>query len=195
MSHRQSRCMLASKKMYIQADALTPALLSFFYSKLQLPVTFQSWFLLTQLHVWMCQSRLRQQGSDGQLMSKALLDMLTTDLELKLWATGVNNPRVQDKYMHELLSTHYGCSLAYDEGYEGSDALLASALWRNIFSMDEQVDPQRLHDLVRYVRFQTGRVFKIPEEKLVMGEVKWSLPPPLVQPNPTVITSPQSKSQ
>lgn len=38
--------------------------------------------------------------------------------------------RKYDKKLHELLSAHYGLVLAYDEGFERGDALLASALWR-----------------------------------------------------------------
>jgi hypothetical protein len=88
--------------------------------------------MVTQLHVWMCQTRLRSEGSDGKIMHASILDHFTTDLELKLSASGLDNVRLFEKSLHTLLSSHYGSVLAYDEGLETSDAVLASALWRQV---------------------------------------------------------------
>ena len=54
-----------------------------------IPPTFQSWFALTQLHVWMCQSRLRSEGREAKSTLAGLVDHLTTDIEMKLWSAGV----------------------------------------------------------------------------------------------------------
>ena len=143
MATEKSKRHLLSKKLYIQLDRLSPELLQFFYgddanagkpqsndSACGIPRKFQSWFALTQLHVWMLQTRLRDEGKAGQIMHAGLVDHFTTDIEMKLWHAGISNVRVYDRHLHELLSFHYGCVLAYDEGYEAGDPILASALWR-----------------------------------------------------------------
>lgn len=135
MSSEKSRLQLLSKRLYIQLDELSPDLLDFFYGQAcGIPRNFQSWFSLTQLHVWMYQTRLRNEGKSGQVLHAGLVDHFTTDIEMKLWKAGISNVRVYDRHLHELLSFHYGCVLAYDEGYESGDCILASALWRYVFA-------------------------------------------------------------
>lgn len=78
----------------------------------------------------------------------------------------MKNSRTHDRYLHELLSFHYGCVLAYDEGYESNDCIFASALWRNLFTMDQNIEPFQLNKMVQYVRGQMHYLHSIPVEQL-----------------------------
>jgi len=56
-----------------------------------MPFTFQSWFSITQLHVWMCQSKIRTVTQDsGKVLNKALMDNFSSDIELKLRLNNVS---------------------------------------------------------------------------------------------------------
>jgi cytochrome b pre-mRNA-processing protein 3 len=150
-----------------------------------IPQSFQSWFAVTQMHLWMAQSRLRVASSNSsdnkedQQMAKALdgalIDHFTTDIEMKLHQCKVDNVKVFDRYFYQLMSQHYGHSIAYDEGYETGDPVLASALWRNAYSMDKSVRPKNLAYLTYYTRFQMQNVMKCPVEML--KDIQLTAPP------------------
>ncbi|KAL7065183.1 hypothetical protein AAHC03_05114 [Spirometra sp. Aus1] len=44
-----------------------------FVTKLGLPDTFQSWFSLTTLHIWMCLVRLRREGQEGRILKQTFV--------------------------------------------------------------------------------------------------------------------------
>lgn len=160
----------------MRMDRLNAPLLEFFYSNLQMPPTFQSWFSITQMHVWMCQTRLRSEGRDGKVMHASLLDHFTTDLEMKLDAAGISTVRQYEKHLHEFLSAHYGCVLAYDEGYETSDCLMASALWRNVFDLSPTVRAEQIAMLVEYIRAQMHHIHSLSTEQVMDGKVDLPVP-------------------
>ncbi|KAJ3404516.1 hypothetical protein CcCBS67573_g04671 [Chytriomyces confervae] len=122
--------------------------------KFKLADNLQSWFHVTVLHIWMYSSQLKTQGPDGKEMCQEVFATLLLDIEIRLTQAGVRTNL--DRITSELISIYYGQILAYDEGLSlGSDAVLASALWRNIFDANnEEVTAQDLVKLVEYVRIQ-----------------------------------------
>ncbi len=50
----------------------------------QLPDTFQSWFLVLQLHVWLCLVRLRHEGAPGKTAQKQLVTFMWEDVENRI---------------------------------------------------------------------------------------------------------------
>ncbi|BHF64885.1 Ubiquinol-cytochrome-c reductase complex assembly factor 1 [Sparganum proliferum] len=46
-----------------------------FVAKLSLPDTFQSWFSLTTLHIWMCLVRLRREGQEGRILKQTFVKL------------------------------------------------------------------------------------------------------------------------
>ena len=176
---------ISAKNVYLTLDRLSDPVLEFFYDPeyCNMPFTFQSWFSITQLHVWICQSRCRARNDDipediGKQMIQYMLDFMSSDTELKLWSLGASNPVAADKLMRQLISSHFGCSLAYDEGFEHSDAYLASALWRNMFFMDDEVTGRQLALMTFYVRYQMERLFKETSAKQFLNDgFEWTLPP------------------
>ena len=60
-----------------------------FHELCRLPDTFQSWFLVTQLHLWMCLVRFKADGSDGVVMYKQLVTLFWNDVEYRMKIAGV----------------------------------------------------------------------------------------------------------
>ncbi|MED6243893.1 hypothetical protein ATANTOWER_029441, partial [Ataeniobius toweri] len=46
-----------------------------------LPDTLNSWFLVAQLHVWMCLVRMRQEGREGKFMCRYIVHSMWEDVE------------------------------------------------------------------------------------------------------------------
>lgn len=54
-----------------------------------MPNTFQSWFLVAQLHVWLCLVRLKREGRDGEYVIKQLVQFFWKDVEERMRVLGV----------------------------------------------------------------------------------------------------------
>jgi cytochrome b pre-mRNA-processing protein 3 len=65
---------------------------------------------------------------------------------------------VRSKYLKDLFLQWRGVLVSYDEGLVKGDAVLASAVWRNVFSGKEDVDPVRLAMVVAFLRREIARV-------------------------------------
>lgn len=46
-----------------------------FVENLDLPDTFQTWFSLTTLHIWMCLVRLRREGQEGRILKNTFIQV------------------------------------------------------------------------------------------------------------------------
>ncbi len=60
-------------------------------TKCSLPDTFQSWFLVTQLHLWMCMVRAKKEGKDGHYVCQQLVSLFWYDVEHRIKLTGVRD--------------------------------------------------------------------------------------------------------
>lgn len=60
-----------------------------FYEAAGMPDTFQSWFLINQLHVWMCLVRLKPEGKDGRYMYRRMVQIFWDDVEERMKVMGV----------------------------------------------------------------------------------------------------------
>ena len=59
------------------------------YALCGLPDTFQSWFLVTQLHVWLALVRFKREGRDGADLYKHLVTLFWHDVEHRMKLSGV----------------------------------------------------------------------------------------------------------
>jgi cytochrome b pre-mRNA-processing protein 3 len=56
---------------------------------MNLPDTFHTWFLVTELHVWMLMVRLMNEGKEGRLIRNGLVNALWDDVEQRSKQLGV----------------------------------------------------------------------------------------------------------
>lgn len=128
-----------------------------FNKEFKLPDTFNSWFIVTELHVWLLMVRCMAEGADGKLTRNHIVKALWNDSEErgKLLDTNESrvNPKNVKKQMKELVGQFNACIIAYDEGLTGDDRILADAIWRRFFH-SEGNDPEKVEKLVHYVRKQ-----------------------------------------
>uniref|UniRef100_G3T995 Ubiquinol-cytochrome c reductase complex assembly factor 1 n=2 Tax=Loxodonta africana TaxID=9785 RepID=G3T995_LOXAF len=157
-----------------------------FFRRCQIPDTFNSWFLITLLHVWMCLVRMKQEGRSGKYMCHIIVHFMWQDVEQRSKVMGVN-PYILKKNMIFMTDSFYAAVLGYDEGILSDDHALAAALWRSLFSRKCE-DPRHLELLVEYVRKQMQYLDSMNGEDLLLtGEVSWR---PLVEKNPQSILKP-----
>jgi hypothetical protein len=97
-------------------------------STLKTTQEFQDWFALTTLHLWMLSKRLNMQGEVGNDFKVEMVNHLWLDVEIKLAQAGVKTNIT--KTVEDLVSSYQGQCLAYDEGLDCGDAILAAAIWR-----------------------------------------------------------------
>ncbi|XP_030277045.1 ubiquinol-cytochrome-c reductase complex assembly factor 1-like [Sparus aurata] len=62
-----------------------------FFDKCSLPDTLNSWFLVAQLHVWMCLVRMRQEGREGKYMCTYIVHSMWEDVEQRSKIMGVSS--------------------------------------------------------------------------------------------------------
>ncbi|KAM0787582.1 hypothetical protein ACM66B_003652 [Microbotryomycetes sp. NB124-2] len=107
----------------------------FFYEECSLPPSFQTWFSITTLHVWLLQVRLRSLPAPlGRAYIQELVNHYFIDIELRIKGPyNVTQSRLIKGYMNDMLEQYHGSCAAYDEGLVGGDAALAAAVWRNLF--------------------------------------------------------------
>lgn len=141
-------------------------------SQCQLGDTFQSWFAVTTLHMWMLHARLRGEGEMGRQMYSGMVEHFWVDTEKKLHDAGVKH-RVSS-IMKELVDFFHGAGLAYDEGIHYDDRVLATALWRNVFNGSPNTLPSQVYPLLEHTRYQLQRLENLPRSDLLVGKFKFS---------------------
>ena len=62
----------------------------FTFPACSLPDTFQSWFLVAHLHVWLCLVRLKREGKDGSLVIREVVTTFWHDVEQRMRVLGVS---------------------------------------------------------------------------------------------------------
>ncbi|KAL5014162.1 hypothetical protein ScPMuIL_008432 [Solemya velum] len=121
---------------------------------LKLPDTFNSWFLITELHIWLCMVRLAQEGREGRYFRNCLVQAMWSDVNSRSKRLGDSaSLTARREGIKSLGDSFYAALFSYDEGLMGEDRDLASSLWRILFEM-RSVDPKLLEMMVAYVRKQ-----------------------------------------
>ncbi|KAJ1516336.1 hypothetical protein HMI55_002492 [Coelomomyces lativittatus] len=134
-----------------------------------LPDTFQTWFSLTQLHVWMVLVRLRVEDLDQKQNIQFLVDHFFKDVERRIWAVGFALNSVVTRHLKECFSMYTGANIAYNASIFHSDTLLACTLWKNLFQ-GLPVPFESLEVMVHWVRRELNHLEQIPFDKFQKGE-------------------------
>ncbi|TGZ76065.1 hypothetical protein CRM22_000008 [Opisthorchis felineus] len=137
-----------------------------FVETLGLPDTFQSWFSLTTLHMWLCLVRLRQEGIEGQLLKRPFVNLFWLDLKPRLRTFKIL--RRHHWHITAFRMQFFGAILAYDEGFLAhSDTHLTVALWRNLFVSSPTATLGQLEQAVDYVRKNLQHLDNLPSSTLL----------------------------
>lgn len=146
-----------------------------FFEDCELPDTFQSWFIILHLHIWMCLVRLKAEGKDGRYMYRKLVEMMWHDVEERMKNLGkIDSVAVRDN-LRVLTKQFYGLTIAFDEGLLCDDNVLAAALWRNFFHNKKQTDAEVLARMVEYIRKNVQHLETYSRDHLLFqsGKFTW----------------------
>jgi len=144
---------------------------------LNLPCTFNTWAQITFLHMWLLTARFRLFPAEfAPSWHQHLLDHFSFDAERRmieyhaLAASGV-----RQRYLKDLFIQWRGSLAAYDEGVVKGDAVLAGAVWRNIFGGRElrDGDVESIAAVVGYIRHWLRALDKIDDGEVAGGWVEF----------------------
>lgn len=135
--------------------------------------TFNTWAQITFLHMYLLTVRLRCfPAKHAPTWHQHLTDhffQLAEDRMVLLHR--LNSRMVRTKYLKDLYIQWRGLTAAYDEGLMKGDAMLAAAVWRNVCKGDENIDLQRLTEIVSYIRSILAGFDSMTDEVIAQGDI------------------------
>jgi cytochrome b pre-mRNA-processing protein 3 len=149
------------------------------HTELGLKPTFSTWSQVTMLHMYILTTRMRcfPASSTTQTYLQHLLDHFFYDAENRMSVNHNMHARgTRNRYLKDLFIQWRGLLAAYDEGLMKGDAMLAAAVWRNVFKGDEEVDVRKVATVVSYLRRTLKGLEGVPDETVQMGEVVFGDP-------------------
>ncbi|KAK4173941.1 ubiquinol-cytochrome C chaperone-domain-containing protein [Triangularia setosa] len=144
---------------------------SVWHEEMGLLPTFSTWSQVTMLHMYLLVARFRDMPRLQQTtFQDGLVNHFFYEAEAKMdLVHNLTSRVIRQKYLKDLFVQWRGLVLAYDEALaKDSDAVLAGAIWRNLYKADENVDVRRLAAVVSYVRKGIADLAHLREEDLVM---------------------------
>ncbi|KAI8497468.1 Ubiquinol-cytochrome-c reductase complex assembly factor 1 [Branchiostoma belcheri] len=143
-----------------------------FFEACGLPDTLNSWFLIMELHVWMCLVRMKQEGEEGKIVCRWLVYTMWEDVKTRGKAMGVASSQMNES-ISVWTEQFYAMIFSYDEGIICDDRTLAAAVWRTVFNKSCD-DPEKVERLVAYIRKQMQHIDDLDTEQLLKyGKVTW----------------------
>ena len=142
-----------------------------------MPDTFNSWFLVTELHCWMLMTRVMGEGSesgeDGRFLRNCIVESMWTDVQTRAKKLSLDNPSASRAQVQILSEQFQATLINYDEGMSSDDKYLANALWRRFFDMKCE-DFTQLEKLVKYVRKSTKMLDSLNRDDLLQKpKIEW----------------------
>ncbi|THX35367.1 hypothetical protein D6D12_00369 [Aureobasidium pullulans] len=146
------------------------------YEELGLAPTFNTWAQITYLHMYIVTVRLRMfPQQHAHHWHQNLLDHFSYAAEDRMVSLhNIAARSVRNKYLKDLFVQWRGVLAAYDEGLAKGDAVLASAVWRNIFAGDENVDAAAVANVVSYLKKNLRDFDRIADSDIASGDISFS---------------------
>ncbi|PHH84744.1 hypothetical protein CDD83_1466 [Cordyceps sp. RAO-2017] len=120
----------------------------------QLRPSFSTWSHVTMLHLYLLNARVRCLEREAYRgWQQQLVDHFFYECEKKMHLDhNITSSALRQRYLKDIFVQWRGLLLAYDEGLVKGDAVLASAVWRNLFKGAPDVDPRALLAVVGWMR-------------------------------------------
>lgn len=143
---------------------------------LGLKPTFSNWAQITFIHMWMLQVRFRmlpQSHSSVWIQHLTNQAFWSAEDRLVIWHK-FNANSLRQKQLKDMFAQWRAVLLAYDEGLVKGDAMLAAALWRNLMGGREDVDFEKLAQIVGYMRRELKRLDDASHDDVVSGQWRFN---------------------
>ncbi|KAI8959410.1 ubiquinol-cytochrome C chaperone-domain-containing protein [Daldinia sp. FL1419] len=138
------------------------------HEEFKLAPTFSTWSQITMLHLYLVFARLRDlEPEAARSWQRQITDHFFFDAEERMDLThGITSRGLRHRYLKDLFIQWRGLIAAYDEGVIKGDAVLAAAVWRNVFKAREDIDVRSLAAVVSWMRLCLKMLDQIPDEAL-----------------------------
>ncbi len=149
-----------------------------YFIELRLEPTFATWSQVTMLHIYLLSARLRafEPYASGP-WQQHLLDHFFYDAENRMiFYHGMHARGTRNKYLKDMFVQWRGLLAAYDEGLAKGDAVLAAAVWRNVFKASEEVDVRSLAQIVSYMRRALKALDGMTDEQVQQAGLQFGSP-------------------
>ncbi|KAG6076821.1 hypothetical protein E4U15_004930 [Claviceps sp. LM218 group G6] len=136
--------------------------------------SFSTWSHVTMLHLYLLNARVRCfPRDDYRTWQQQLIDHFFFDCERKMHIDhNITSSALRQRYLKDVFVQWRGLLLAYDEGLVKGDAILASALWRNLFKGSPDVDPRALCAVVGWMRSCLYELEGVPDHQFAEAAVE-----------------------
>lgn len=168
---RVFRDLCKEQAFYSEEKPLSPRA-NFYYKTLGLPQTFQQWFQVDALHIWMLYVRMRAMPRKYcREFQRKMINSVFEEIGYRLRQdVKVPSDRAINTYKKQFHDQLRGAIFSYDEGVYTSDAVLAAALWRNLFGSNKEVNMSHLEQMVHYVRTQLWVLERVSDRDFSYGK-------------------------
>jgi cytochrome b pre-mRNA-processing protein 3 len=123
------------------------------------------------LHMYLITARLRNLPTReaARAWDHQFVDHFSYDAEERMDIVhGISSRGIRHRYLKDIFVQWRGVIMAYDEAVaKGSDAMLASAVWRNVYKARPDVDARHLAAIVSWMRLSLKSLDQIPDELLI----------------------------
>ncbi len=134
------------------------------------------------LHMYLIVTRLRCFDKETyQLWQSMMADHFFQEAEDKMDRLHhITSRGLRQRHLQDLFMAWRGVIVAYDEGLVRGDAVLAAAVWRNLFKARSDVDLRHLAAVVAWMRRSFAQLDRMPGEALVLhrGATLFAWPQP-----------------
>merc|ERR1712241_802165 len=139
-----------------------------FFEYFDLPDTFRSWFLVSELHVYMILNRLMVgQLHDGERIKNVVVKALWEDVLERVKLLADIPAKKRKEHIMDLNFEFQHALMLYDFAFlKNDDMEIVTALWRR-FYLDEPLDGPRLELLLKYFRLNMAMLDNISIEDLI----------------------------
>lgn len=86
---------------------------------------------------------------------------------------GMSARSIRNRYLKDLFVQWRGVLTAYDEGLIKGDAVLGTAVWRNVFGADENVDAEHVAQVVAWFRRSLRDLDSLQDSEIASGEISF----------------------
>lgn len=138
-------------------------------------ITFNTWAQVCFLHMYMLTVRLRCFPPEhARVWHQNLLDhfFYAAEDRMAIWH-GMSARGTRNKNLKDIWQQWRGVILSYDEGLVKGDAVLAAAVWRNVFKADVEVDLQDVALVTAYIRRMMQMLDTLEDGQVAAGEVRF----------------------
>ncbi|XP_065063076.1 ubiquinol-cytochrome-c reductase complex assembly factor 1-like [Rhopilema esculentum] len=147
-----------------------------FFKVCNMPDTFQSWFLVIHLHIWMCYVRLNSLDDDGKTVNQKMAELMWEDIRERINLLGIEDTKAKKESFKELAEQFYGLTIVYNKAFMSENEKdFADAIWRNLFHDKEKTSRKSLEIILQYIDKQLTMLDGMKKEELLgVGKVEWT---------------------